>query len=226
MEDSVWTQLAVSYDEVLVHWSLYQEIRDYAISNLSNAQKICDIGCGSGIIASDLARMGKNVYGIDNNPHMLAIAQSKGTAELKGKLNFKEGDALNLEFPDNMFDGIVSVNVIFYVKYPEQLLKEAYRILQPEKKLVLIGPKPDLDIEKIANHCYNEFAQKGTLPEFKGHLDNMAKCNRMMKSEGQIKNVYELNEIEDILKSVGFSEINNSSEHIYLGGSYAITAKK
>lgn len=226
MENNVWTDLALSYDEVLVQWSLYQEIRNYALEWLSASNKICDIGCGSGIITSDLARMGKTVYGIDNNPHMLEIARRKEIGELKRRLNFKEGDALNLEFPDNTFDGVVSVNVIFYVKEPEQLLKEAYRILLPEKKLVLIGPRPTLNIEKIASHCYNEFAQKGTLPEFRGHLDNMAKCNRMMKSEGQIKNVYEIKEIELILKSTGFSEIINTCDCLYLGGSYAITAKK
>lgn len=226
MEDSVWTKLAISYDEVLVQWSLYQEIRDYALAGLSESYNICDIGCGSGIIASDLARMGKMVYGVDNNPHMLDRAKSKETEELKGRLNLKEGDALNLEFQDNTFDGVVSVNVIFYVESPEQLLKEAYRVLQQGKKLVIIGPKPNLDIEKIANHCYNEFAQKGILPEFKEHLDNMAKCNRMMKSEGQIKNTYEVNELEHILRKVGFSEIIKTSEHLYLGGSYAITVKK
>lgn len=226
MEDNVWTKLALSYDKVLVQWSLYQEIRDYALRNLNEAHEICDIGCGSGILASDFAMLGKRVYGIDNNPHMLGIARNKEKSPLKGELIFKEGNALRLEFPDNMFDGVVSVNLIFYVNDPKQMLKEAYRVLRPGKSFVIIGPCPDLDIEKIAGHCYNEFSQRGALPEFKEDLDNMAKCNRMMKAEGQIKNVYRAAELKNILMNVGFNEVLDSGEHIYLGGSYAITVRK
>jgi len=86
-------------------------------------RKVLDIGCGRG---GFLEKDPINFVGIDINKELIEITKNKG---LKAYL----GDAANLPFPDNFFDGINCTNVIEHL-YPEQALKmlsEAKRVLRP-----------------------------------------------------------------------------------------------
>jgi len=227
IKEDIWTELSKSYDEVLTRWSLYQEIRNRVINNFAQENKIYDQGCGSGILTIDLALHGKEVYGIDSNPHMLARAFEKiKKHSLEDKVFIKEGEILDKHFEDNTFDGIISNNVLYYVDNPKRLLEEAFRVLKKDKKIMIVGPKDDLNVEKIATHCYTEFQDKGLLPEFQKHFDNVVECNKWLKENSKIKNTYTAEELSEILIKIGFSEILEKKEDIYLGFNYYILAKK
>lgn len=101
-----------------------------------NSKKLLDIGCGDGEILDVVEpRQIVNVYGIDNNPDSLKIAQKKG-------MNVKICD-INLEkipYVDNFFDHIICLDVIEHVSNPRFLLSEAYRVLRKGGKIILSTP--------------------------------------------------------------------------------------
>ena len=75
---------------------------------LRPGEKILDLGCGSGVYDRWLARYtcGANrIVAVDMSPYLLreavAIAESE---ELKEAIEFREGNAENLPFPDTSFD--------------------------------------------------------------------------------------------------------------------------
>lgn len=44
---------------------------------LADSLTICDLACGTGLLACELARIGKTVYAVDNHPGMLASARAR-----------------------------------------------------------------------------------------------------------------------------------------------------
>jgi len=227
MDKDIWTELSTSYDEILTKWSLYQEIRRRVLDIFYQENKIYDQGCGTGILTIDLALKGLEVYGIDSNPQMLARAFEKiKKYSLEDKVFLKEGEVLDKHFEDNSFDGIISNNVLYYVGNPNKLLTEALRVLKKNKKIIIVGPIHNPDIEKIATHCYQEFMDKGLLPEFQEHFNNVVECNRLLKKEDKFQNTYTSKELSNLLLNLGFSEIISAKEDIYLGINYCVIAKK
>ncbi|MDQ0286560.1 SAM-dependent methyltransferase [Desulfofundulus luciae] len=101
---------------------------------------VLDVGCGTGNYSLELARRGLKVTGLDISPGMLAKARAKAQAEGL-PVEFVQGDAVQLPFPDDSFDGVISVSAMEFVPDLGAALQEAYRVLKPRGRLVvgLIG---------------------------------------------------------------------------------------
>ncbi len=97
--------------------------------------KILDAGCGTGNFSIKLARLGCTVTGIDISPDMLAIARSKNSPELS--VDYLEMDLNELVFPDESFDGVLSMAAFEFIEDPDQVYQELYRVLKPGGKLLI-----------------------------------------------------------------------------------------
>lgn len=227
-DENIWDKFAKSYNNVLSNWSLYQELVSKAKEHMSAANFVLDQGCGTGIVALELAKQGKKVIGIDNNSYMLAEAQNRlllANKNLKLDSLFMEGDAERLIFRDGLFDGIVANNVIFYVNNPKQMISEAHRVLMAGGTMVISGPRPNADIEKLCSHLREEFEQKRVDGQLKDELEHFIKCSFELKTTG-IRNVYQPKEIVDLLKEAGFSKEIEVSGEIYLSQSFLVVMQK
>jgi ubiquinone/menaquinone biosynthesis C-methylase UbiE len=68
---------------------------------------VLDVACGAGNVALPAARAGAQATGLDLVPELLEAAQSK--ADAAGlQIEWVEGDAENLPFPDDSFDRVIS----------------------------------------------------------------------------------------------------------------------
>ncbi|MFH1637143.1 MAG: class I SAM-dependent methyltransferase [Candidatus Woesearchaeota archaeon] len=229
MEKAIWTRFSKSYDQVLKNWSQYQELKETSLNYLNEAKVVLEQGCGTGIIAIALAHRGKEVFGIDNNPYMLKRALENIPENLSDKLHVKKGDALHLAFKDESFDGVVSNNVIFYVKDPKLLLQESYRVLKTGGRIVIAGPKPEYlqpnRMNDLTRHITSEFRKKGIYKSLKKDLEHFVKCSAQLKNDG-IYNTYKPDELMKLLKKAGFSKEILSTGERYLGTFYQIVIEK
>lgn len=102
---------------------------------------ILDVATGTGDLALQLARAipGATVTGIDLSEGMLAVGRRKiDEAGMSDRVTLRQGDCLNLPFPDASFD---VVTVAFGVRNFEHLDKgyaEMARVLRPGGKLIVL----------------------------------------------------------------------------------------
>src|SRR5215471_17827341 len=76
-------------------------------ADLQAGWRVLDVATGSGNAALAAARRGCEAVGIDYVPALLQRGQARAAAE-QLDVEFVEGDAENLPFPDASFDAVVS----------------------------------------------------------------------------------------------------------------------
>ena len=99
-------------------------------------KRALDIGCGDGGLASFLAERGASVVGIDPDPRMLQVAAARAAAK-RLPIEFVEGRAEALPFPDDSFDLVTAIAVLCFVRDGRTALREMHRVLRPHGRLVL-----------------------------------------------------------------------------------------
>ena len=100
-----------------------------AAAGVQPGDRILDIACGTGIAsAAALERAGASgaVVGLDLNPAMLAVAR-----ELRPAIEWQQGDAMALTFPDATFDRVICQFGLMFLPDRHAALLEARRVLRP-----------------------------------------------------------------------------------------------
>ena len=105
---------------------------------ISKNDKILDIACGPGYVASFAFEKSDAVTGIDFSNAMIQKAKT-----LYPKINFQVMDAEALQFDDEIFDFALMNLGILHLEKPKKALSEAFRVLKPGGKLLFtVWDKP------------------------------------------------------------------------------------
>ena len=100
-----------------------------------------DVGCGVGLFALWLAEaVGPKgrVVGIEPSAERVEAARALvGRTLPSGRLEFREGDATRLDFPDATFDWIWCGDVLHHVQETGKALTEFARIVRPDGRIVV-----------------------------------------------------------------------------------------
>ncbi|MEE8391803.1 MAG: methyltransferase domain-containing protein [Anaerolineae bacterium] len=110
----------------------------YQQAGLSAACEILDIGCGTGVITEELARLSSaRVVGLDLNTRMLDSVRQQGDGA-----SYVQGDAHILPFPDGSFDIVVCHYLLLWLASPALGVREMARVVRPSG-YVLACAEPD-----------------------------------------------------------------------------------
>jgi arsenite methyltransferase len=106
----------------------------FALGPLAPGERVLDVGSGAGtdsLVAAQMVAPEGRVTGIDMTEEMLAKARA-GAAEMGiENVEFHEGEAENLPFPDENFDVVISNGVIDLIPDKDAVFSEIYRVLKP-----------------------------------------------------------------------------------------------
>jgi len=114
----------------------------YLQVGLKDADLVLDVGCGSGFVTRDIARLTKGkVVAVDGSIDLLGVA-SQVLAEYDNIELICAGDAHNLPFKDNTFDITTCNLLLMWVKDPQRVVNEMKRVTKVGGK-VLASLEPD-----------------------------------------------------------------------------------
>jgi phosphatidylethanolamine/phosphatidyl-N-methylethanolamine N-methyltransferase len=109
--------------------------------------RVLELGVGTGL-SLDAYPSHAHVTGIDLAPDMLERAQDKINRNGWRHIALEQGDALNLQFPDDSFDYVMAFHVVSVVPNPRRMMTEARRVCRPGGMITVINhfrsPNPAL----------------------------------------------------------------------------------
>lgn len=113
----------------------------YLEVGLKDAKSTLDVGCGSGIVTRDIARLTKGkVTGVDGSSDMIKIAKNV----LKDYKNVRLciSSAETLPFKNNTFDIVTCNLLLMWADDPQKVVNEMARVVKPDGG-VLASLEPD-----------------------------------------------------------------------------------
>ena len=101
--------------------------------------EVLEVGVGTGLSLRAYARH-LRVTGIDYSPEMLAKARAKVTrGRLSQVVALREMDARALDFPNDRFDIVVAMYLVFVVPEPERVVAEMARVCKPGGEVLIVN---------------------------------------------------------------------------------------
>ena len=98
-------------------------------AQVAPGQRVLDVACGTGVVAVTAARRGAKVSGLDLTPALLERAR-KNAAIAGVDVEFIEGDAEALPYPDGSFDVVLSQFGHIFAPRPAVAVREMLRVLR------------------------------------------------------------------------------------------------
>lgn len=141
-----------------VHWGYWDEpkqaaltIADFEQATENLSRQVCraghihdnlsvlDVGCGFGGTIAHINEhyTGMMLTGLNLDERQLLRARETVKPVEGNRIDFQQGNACALPFPDQSFDVVLAVECIFHFPDRRQFFKQAYRVLKPGGYLAL-----------------------------------------------------------------------------------------
>ena len=115
--------------------------------NLGPGKKALEIGCGTGIFTSIIARSGADITAIELSPELVERARAENKAP---NVAYRVMNVEKLEFPDDSFDCVYGSSVLHHLNL-QAALPEMRRVLKPGGAFVFTEPNmlnPQIMLQK------------------------------------------------------------------------------
>lgn len=173
-------------------------------------RQLLDVGCGSGWLADNLRRtVGSHLVGVDVLTRVVTHDWDYVCADMTAGLPFRDGS----------FDCVVAGEVIEHVPCPDNLLREARRVLRPAGHLVVSTP----NLVSWANRILVPF---GVQPLGTETSTEVALGRRFLalgqgsQVQGHLK-VFTHRSLEEILRRYGFDVVTREGMTAAFPGPFA-----
>ncbi|MEK7808086.1 MAG: class I SAM-dependent methyltransferase [Chloroflexota bacterium] len=158
----------------------------HSIAHDLNAQKILEVGCGSGRWLDELQTITPHIYGLDFSLGMLSQARQRNNT-----VPLTRGTAKQLPFESSLFDLVFCINALHHFDQPQNFIAESYRALRRGGALIAIN----IDPHNIGTWCVYDY--------FKGTRETDLK--RFPKIEG----------LKEWMRETGFKKIETRiADHV------------
>jgi len=124
-------RLAYVRDMIDQHW----QVDEHGFRPMEGKTAL-DVGCGAGLLAEPLARMGARVTAIDAAPELIEVAKTHAAGQGL-EIDYRH---LAVENLDGRFDLVTSMEVIEHVAEPQAFIKSLASRLAPGGLLVMSTP--------------------------------------------------------------------------------------
>jgi 2-polyprenyl-6-hydroxyphenyl methylase/3-demethylubiquinone-9 3-methyltransferase len=154
-------------DQIDQHWQC-----DECSRRPLDGRTALDVGCGAGLLAEPLARLGASVTGLDATPELIEVARVHA-AKMGLEIDYRAGDVQELE---GQYDLVTCMEVIEHVADPPAFVKALGKRLAPGGLLVMSTPNAT-GLSKLMMITVGEGL--GRIPRGTHHFDNFISPERM-----------------------------------------------
>jgi ubiquinone/menaquinone biosynthesis C-methylase UbiE len=137
-----------NYSKQGVHFVIIAELLCEAV-DLRPGRRVLDVATGNGNTAMAAARRFCEVTGIDRVRALLEDGRNRAAAE-GFRVDFQEGDAENLPFPDTSFDFVLSTIGAMFSPDQEKVASELLRVCRPGGRIGMANWTPDSFVGELS----------------------------------------------------------------------------
>ncbi len=208
----MFTAIARRYDLNNRLHSMWQDqvwrSRAVRAAQLTGNEDVVDVACGTGDLAMAFCKEKvRSVLGIDFTQAMLELAITKAK-NAKLAIDYRQGDAMNLQLPDCSADVVSIAFGIRNVQEPHKALAEFYRILRPGGRLVVLEfSTPSNNCVRFINSFYTNRIMPLTATLISG--DTSGAYKYLPKS---IETFACAKELAEEIRSTGFIDIKQQAQ--------------
>lgn len=133
-----YERFAGEFDKQMNSYDLNKRLRiifdEMLVKDEITGKSLLDAGCGTGWFSKKALELGADVTSLDVGDALLTEVKSKCNSKLV------KGDVCEMKFDDNIFDYVISTEVIEHTPNPRKALQEIYRVLKKQGILILTVP--------------------------------------------------------------------------------------
>jgi len=152
MKDSLWRQ---PYLIELTYADNFHLVQD---SIRGRNLKILEVGCGTGFMSLELARMGHDVVAIDSNQKIIRIArrtmETNPYSKTPGSLHYEVADFNKWSDVPRTYDIVLFSRVLHDLSHPRKILSRAHQLLKNRGRLVCLEYAYDRIDRRAATWLY------------------------------------------------------------------------
>jgi len=183
-EHAGWQGAARHYDEAF--GSLTRQAVDPLLdaAEVRSGARTLDVASGPGYAAAAAAARGARVAALDFSPAMVALARAQNP-----EMEFREGDAEALPFPEGSFDAVVMNFGLLHLARPERAVTEAFRVLRAGGRFAFtVWAKPEeavgfgIVLDAIRKHGNPDVPLPPGPPFFR--FSDAGECDKILKIAG------------------------------------------
>ena len=109
-----------------------------ALLRLMPPMTIADLGAGEGTFALLLAQRAKKVIAVDTSAKMIEVAHEQALRHSVKNVEYRLGDMEEVPIDDGSVDLVFFSQSLHHALHPERAIQEAWRILQPGGRIVVL----------------------------------------------------------------------------------------
>ena len=182
-----WDHVAGVYDIFtnIINRKTHKGLCARVAEEISATDEVLECACGTGLLSGVIARKCKRLVATDFSPKMLKKAGKKYRSYTN--IEFKEGNILQIEYPDEHFDIVVAANVIHLLDEPYKALEELDRVCRKGGKIIL--------------PTYMNKNEKGKTSQF---------ANVVGKAGADFKRQFTFDTYKQFIKEAGYTNVDYS----------------
>lgn len=237
----MWSDYALSYDNVLNNTRLYPELLDILRGEcvpgptpIPANTRILDLGAGTGNMTRLLAEPAAQrfIVAIDNNIIMLNALRRKCEAYLRqdgngpGVVTIKQDISSLYGLNNDFFDYVILNNVLYCLEDAAvtTCLREVNRVLKPGGEVRISGPQKRTQLKKVLDRIKHDLVENNAFDKFKHDYEKVKQINEHALASMLFH--WSQEDMESLLLEVGFSAISYSTDKVYAEQSMLVCAKK
>jgi len=136
-----WDKTASQYDQIeMKDVQTYRQIIQRTKTSLKISDAVLDFGCGTGLIANEIAENAKEIHAMDISSNMITIADKKAKERNIANINYAHTTIFDERYKKGSFDVILAFHVLHLLEDERIVLQRMNELLKPGGLLISATP--------------------------------------------------------------------------------------